>query len=328
MNHRVRKWLGIALTAIISVAIGASIWWLRKPPLPPEFFASNGRLEATQVDIATKLAGRLDTVSVREGETVKPGDVVARMDIRNLEANLREEQANLDGAMEAKYAAEATLAGRVSELAFAKDEYLRTVSLVKQNFIAQQQADLARTKLDTAQAQVKAARSSVSQREAEIKAAQAKVDNVKANLDDSVLKSPILGRVLYRVGEPGEVLAVGGKILTLFELTDVYMTVFVPTKAVGNVLIGSEARIIFDALPKTPIPARVSFVSPEAQFTPKQVETEAEREKLMFRVKVHLDPQLLLKYKELVKTGVPGVVYFRLDPKAQWPKNLEPPQGL
>jgi HlyD family secretion protein len=250
------------------------------------------------------------------------------MDVRNLEANLREEEANLDGAMEAKYSAEANLAGRISERAFARDEYQRTVSLVKQHFIAQQQADLAKTKLDTAEAQVKAAGASVSQREAEIKAAQAKVDNIKADLDDSVLKSPILGRVLYRVAEPGEVLPVGGKIVTLFDLTDVYMTVFVPTNAVGNVRMGDQARIVFDAMPKTPIPAKVSFVSPEAQFTPKQVETATEREKLMFRVKVSLDPQLLLKYKELVKTGVPGVVYFRLDPKAQWPKLLEPPQGL
>ncbi len=328
MNPHAKRRLGVALVAVIVLIIGVAVWWLRKPALPPGFFATNGRLEATQVDISTKLAGRLDIVTAQEGDTVKPGEVLARMDVRNLEANLHQEQANLDGAMAAKYAAEADLAGRLSERAFARDEYQRTVSLVKQHFVAQQQADLARTKLETAEAQVKAARASVSQRESEIQATQAKIDNIKADLEDSTLKSPILGRVLYRVAEPGEVLPVGGKVLTLFDLTDVYMTVFVPTNAVGNVIMGSEARIVFDAMPKTPIPAKVSFVSPEAQFTPKQVETQSEREKLMFRVKVNLNPQLLLKYKELVKTGVPGEVYFRLDPKAQWPQNLEPPSGL
>ena len=126
----------------------------------------------------------------------------------------------------------------------------------------------------------------------------------------------------YRLAEPGEVLPAGGKVLTLLDLTDVYMTIFLPTSQVGRVNLGAEARIIFDAAPEYVVPASVSFVAPRAQFTPKEVETHSEREKLMFRVKVRIAPELLQQHIEKVKTGVPGVAYVRLDPAAEWPQQL------
>ena len=119
--------------------------------------------------------------------------------------------------------------------------------------------------------------------------------------------------MLYRLAEPGEVLAAGGKVLTVLELTDVYMTIFLPTALAGRIAVGSEARIVLDAVPQYVIPATVSFVAARAQFTPKDVETRTEREKLMFRVKVRIDPELLTKYRDQVKTGLPGVAYVRLN---------------
>jgi HlyD family secretion protein len=137
-----------------------------------------------------------------------------------------------------------------------------------------------------------------------------------------MLKSPIRGRVLYRLAEPGEVLAAGGKVLTVLDLSDVYMTIFLPTGLAGRIAIAAEARIILDAAPQYVIPATVSFVAPRSQFTPKEVETKTEREKLMFRVKVKIDPELLQKYLEKVKTGLPGVAYVRLDAGTPWPQHL------
>jgi HlyD family secretion protein len=100
------------------------------------------------------------------------------------------------------------------------------------------------------------------------------------------------------------------------------MTIFLPARQAGRVAIGAEARIIFDAAPDLVIPASVSFVAPSAQFTPKEVETRTEREKLMFRIKVRIAPELLQQYIEKVKTGVPGVAYVRLDQTATWPIHL------
>jgi HlyD family secretion protein len=130
--------------------------------------------------------------------------------------------------------------------------------------------------------------------------------------------------VLYRLAEPGEVVGVGGKVLTVLDLTDVYMVIFLPETVVGRVPLNAEARLVLDAAPEYVIPASVSFVAPRAQFTPKQVETRSAREKLAFRVKLQIEPDLLERYEPLVKTGVPGIGHVRLDPDLPWPEDLQP----
>jgi HlyD family secretion protein len=141
-------------------------------------------------------------------------------------------------------------------------------------------------------------------------------------VDESTLVSPIRGRVIYRLAEPGEVLPAGGKVVTVLDLADVYMTVFLPTEQAGRVGYGAEARMELDAFPELVLPASVSFASPEAQFTPKEVETRTEREKLMFRFKVKIDQTLLEQHLEQVKTGIPGVSYIRLAGAGEWPEHL------
>ncbi|MCY1241500.1 efflux transporter, RND family, MFP subunit [compost metagenome] len=136
------------------------------------------------------------------------------------------------------------------------------------------------------------------------------------------MRSPKPGRVQYRVAQPGEVLSAGGRVLNLVDVSDVYMTFFLPTAQAGRVAIGADARIVLDAAPQYVIPATISFVADVAQFTPKSVETEEERQKLMFRVKAKIPQDLLQKYIQQVKTGLPGMAYVKLDPNAEWPKNL------
>jgi HlyD family secretion protein len=109
----------------------------------------------------------------------------------------------------------------------------------------------------------------------------------------------------------------------MVDLSDVYMTFFLPTAVVGRIALGSEVRLVLDAAPEHVIPANVSFVADVAQFTHKTVETAAEREKLMFRVRAQVPPELLKKYIQQVKTGLPGVAYVKLDSKAPWPAHLQ-----
>ncbi len=138
-----------------------------------------------------------------------------------------------------------------------------------------------------------------------------------------MLKAPRDGRVQYRVAQPGEVLAAGGRVLNMVDLGDVYMTFFLPTADAGRVAIGAEVRLVLDAIPQYVIPAKATFVADVAQFTPKTVETEEERQKLMFRIKAHIAPDLLRQHIEHVKTGLPGMAYVQLDPASQWPDNLK-----
>jgi len=107
------------------------------------------------------------------------------------------------------------------------------------------------------------------------------------------------------------------------DIGDVYMTFFLPEMAAGRVALGSEVRIVLDAARQFVIPAQVSYVASVAQFTPKTVETQSERQKMVFRVKARIDPELLKKYPEQVKTGLPGMAHLRLDAQRNWPAELQ-----
>jgi HlyD family secretion protein len=104
----------------------------------------------------------------------------------------------------------------------------------------------------------------------------------------------------------------------------VYMNIYLPTAEAGRIRIGSDARIVLDAYPNHIIPPRVVFVASQAQFTPKTVETRDERDKLMFRIRVRIDPDRLRGRAGMVRSGLPGVAYLRADPHVAWPARLQP----
>jgi len=275
----------------------------------------NGRLEATEIDIATKFAGRLSDVLAREGDDVAAGDVLARMDTKVLDAQIRRAEAELRRARQAHALAFAIHDDREMRRALAARELERSLSLLQDHTVAEQQVDRDRTTLATAQSACEAAKAQLADAEAAIDVAQAELEALRAELGESVLHAPRGGRVLYRLAEPGEVLPAGGKILTTVNLADLYMTVFLSEADAGQARIGADAEIVLDALPDRPVPATVSFVAPEAQFTPKEVETREQRQRLVFRVKLHV----VAPQDSLYKPGMPGVAYIRLAPDAEWP---------
>jgi len=312
--------MGAAVVAVL----GAVVWFLYHKPEVSEGFASgNGRIEATEVDISTKFAGRLAEVLAREGDVVEAHQIIARMDTKQLEAQLHKAEAEVRRAQQERNYAAAVIAQRKSELSLAEKDLERSRLLYENDNIALEELQRDETAVQTAKATLAASEAQLANATAAIEAAVAMTEEFKADINDSILKSPISGRVLYRLAEPGEVLAAGGKVLTVLDLTDVYMTVFLPTKQAGRVDVGADARIVLDAVPNIAIPAKVSFVAPRAQFTPREVETQTEREKLMFRIKVKIDPELLKAHAEKVKTGLPGVAYVRLDDDAEWPEYLK-----
>ena len=145
----------------------------------------------------------------------------------------------------------------------------------------------------------------------------------KVNIADNTLVAPRDERLQYRVANIGEVLPAGGRVFTMLDVAYVYMDIYLPTRSAGQVRLGSEARIVLDALPNVAIPAAVTFIATQAQFTPKTVETKDERDKLMFRVRVKIDPERLRAHAAQVRSGLPGVAYVKFDPAAAWPKSLQ-----
>ena len=343
------------LRATIAAAVvltGFVLWSLLQPdPLPEGFASGNGRIEAVEIDIATKTPGRVTEIRAREGDFVTAGQVVARMDTSVLEAQLREAEAQLQRALigvetansqvrqrEAeKAAAEAVVVQRRAEREAARRRLTRTEELATRGTASVQTLDDDRARFEgaraaesAAEAQVAAAeaaiglaRSQVVGAKAEVEAVRATIQRVQADIADSELRAPRDGRIQYRVAQLGEVLPAGGAVLNMVDLSDVYMTFFLPTEAAGRVALGTEVRLVLDAAPQYVIPAEASFVSDVAQFTPKTVQTQEERLKLMFRVRASISPELLQEHIRQVKTGLPGMAYVRLNPEAEWPDELQ-----
>ncbi|QLH69879.1 efflux RND transporter periplasmic adaptor subunit [Rhodopseudomonas palustris] len=291
--------------------------------LPEGFASANGRLESEQVEIATKLAGRIAEVLVKEGDEVEKGQLLVKMDVSDIQAQLLAAEAQERRAVQSKAVAEAMVLQRESEQKLAAQQLGRAEALFEKGFSTAEIRDQRQAAQNVADASLIAAKASLSDATAAIDAARAEVARIKTVLDDMQLKAPRRGRIQYKLAQAGEVLGAGSRVLTLVDLTDVYMTVFVPASVAAALAYGSDARLILDAIPQYVVPAKVTFVASEAQFTPKAVETKDEREKLMFRVKLTLPPDLLRKYEREVKTGVRGMAYLRTDSDKQWPDNLK-----
>jgi HlyD family secretion protein len=315
----------LILIVVIVAIVGAGVaWWLlSKPKLPPGFAGGNGRLEMQQYDVAAKWPGRLTKVLVDEGDTVDKAQIVATVDTEPLEAQLRASEAKIKQAEDELRTAQARIQAKQAELAYNQQEYARSKQLVARGAVSVQEAELDRAKADASRADLVGAQAQASAAQSAIESATADSERLKAEIADYTLRAPLRARVETRNAQPGEVLGPGGKVLTLDDLSDVYMYVFLPTDTVGKVALNSEARIVLDAIPQYPIRAFVSFISPNAQFTPKTVETAQERHNLTFRVKLQIPKDRLREFEPLVKAGVPGMGYVRLDQNLDWPAQLQ-----
>ncbi|MDR3468838.1 MAG: HlyD family efflux transporter periplasmic adaptor subunit [Xanthobacteraceae bacterium] len=319
-----RTWI-LAGVGVLALAVAAYVGWreFNRSPYPDWIVSSNGRLEAEQVDITSKYPGRIAQVLVEEGQMVDAGAVVVRLDAAETEAQLRAAEAQVRRATQAIDEAEHAVTLRASVLTLAKQELARTADLHEKGYATGETLDQRRAATDAAEAAVAAGVSSVGEAKAALEAAQADVVRLKAVLADMVLTAPRRGRIQYKLMQAGEVAGAGSRILTLIDLADVYLTVFLPADAVGRLAVGDEARIILDPVPQYVVPASVSFVAADAQFTPKSVETAEEREKLTFRVKLRIPSELLQKFESQVKTGVRGLGFVRTRSDRPWPDALQ-----
>ncbi|MFL5349197.1 MAG: HlyD family secretion protein [Hyalangium sp.] len=317
------KWIIGAIAVVVVAFIGFRYWKGKQAALPEGIVSGNGRIEAKLVDVAAKEPLRVKQILVNEGDLIKPDQVLVQLDTTTLEANLAEANASVAAAQERLALADAAIVKQQSEIQLATTELERSRKLLAEGAGSRQDLDVRANNLRTTQATLEQAQAQLKTAKQEVAVARANAETVKTRIADATLKSPVTGRVLYRLAEPGEVLAPGGKALTLVNLEDVYMEIFLPANEAARMKLGSEARITVDYEPDRSVPGYVSFVSPEAQFTPKQVETKSEREKLMFRVKIQVPKELASRYVERIKTGIRGVGYVKVDPSATWPAKLQ-----
>jgi HlyD family secretion protein len=317
------KWTLVIVAVAIAGTAAVMIVRSNMDKLPKGIASGNGRLEAKLVDIAAKEPLRVLKVAVDEGALVKPGEVLAQLDTVTLEAELAAANQQIAAAEERLKVAQADIAKQKSQVELAEIEVARSGKLVEDGAGSQRELDVRKAQVGTTKASLAAAEASLQTADQEAKVARANAATIETRIADATLKSPVLGRVLYRLAEPGEVVGPGGKVLTVVDLQDVYMEIYLPSEQAASLPMDAEGRITLDYAPTRPIAGFVSFVSPEAQFTPKQVETKSEREKLMFRVKIQVPEDLVAQSVEHIKTGVRGVGYVKTDTAAAWPSRLQ-----
>jgi HlyD family secretion protein len=323
ISKRGLTWIIVSVAVALAAFIGFRYWQKSKTALPEGIASGNGRLEAKLVDVAAKEPLRVKEILVDEGALVKPGQVLVRLDTATLESQLEEAKAGVEAAHEKLALAKASIVKQKSQIKLADIEVARSQNLVKQGAGSQRELDVRKTHVETTRASLAEAEASLQTAAQQVEVAKANAATMQTRIDDATLKSPVTGRVLYRLAEPGEVLAPGGKALTVVNLEDIYMEIFLPSEQAASVKVGAEGRITLDYDAARAVAANVSFVSPEAQFTPKQVETQSEREKLMFRVKIRVPKEMAGQYVEQIKTGVRGVGYVKINESAVWPDRLQ-----
>ena len=322
-SKRAWRWIFAGAAVAIVAFIGARYMIKRRNALPEGIASGNGRIEAKLVDVSAKEPLRVKEILVEEGALVKPGQVLVKLDTTTLESQLAEADASVQAAQERLAVAKANIVKQKSEIDLAGVEATRSRRLVEQGAGSQREADVRNTKVETTKASLAETEAMLQTALQNVEVARKNSATVQTRIDDATLRSPITGRVLYRLAEPGEVLGPGGKALTLVNLDDVYMEIFLPAEQAAAIKVGAEGRVTVDYDPKRAVAGQVSFVSPEAQFTPKQVETKSEREKLMFRVKIQLPKEVIGQYVERIKTGVRGVGYVKVKDSAVWPARLQ-----
>lgn len=343
----------IAMVVIIIAIIAAIIfaWWRNEimTAAPPKGIASaNGRLELKRYDVATLHSGKVAQVLIHEGDSISKGETLATLSSDEMDAKLAAAQADKSRALasiaqvesqqqrahNSVSAAQAEITARQAQLAIAENDLKNARTLRQQRLISpselynrEQSAIAASAALSAAKASELQAQSGENEASAGIKeaqaaaqAAQAQIDAVQAYLNNLRITSPIAGRVQYRVAQPGNVVASGAVVATIMNPTDASLAIYLPTETVGKMKIGNEARIKIDGI-NAVFPAEITFIANNAQFTPKFVETQSERDQLMYRVKAKIPTDIAKKYANLLKDGMTAVGYVKTD-NTPWPANL------
>ncbi len=279
-----------------------------------------GTVETTTVAVSFKVPGRLKERLVDEGAQVQAGDLVARLEDDELQDELRvraaDEQAALAGLADLQAgsrreeiaAAAAALARLQAEADRVDQDAVRAETLYKIEVIPRKELDAARAARDAAAAAVREGQQrlqltrigprpdAVRQAQARVEAAGAARSLAATRLSQAVLTAPLSGFVLAKHAEPGELLAVGSPVLTVGRLDEVWVRAYIPENRLGQIKLGQRAIVTSDTWKGRSYQGTVSFIAAEAEFTPRNVQTEAERVKLVYRIKITIaNPQQELK---------------------------------
>ena len=341
---RFRKWLPlIGLIAAGTAAVWLVRWRHERAEIATAFAIGKVRIETHDYEIVAGHNGRIATVLVAAGDLVRAGQAVALMDTKDLEAEVRRAETELKQARDGKQRtlvssarwesdieqALAAIPRLESDASAAKAKAERSEALFQQQYISRRELErdqtqkqtaeaslaYAQTRKEVAEAALKAAQIQVLKSEAAIAAAEQKIRRLKSEIAGGVLTTPVRGRVRRRYVEPGALLAAGDKVMALLPLDETSMTISLPASQVARVIVGSQARVVFDGVPPHVIAAAVAAVAPEP-------DRPSEKKAAASVIKIKIDPEALPGNLIEATAELNGTVYVRLDPGVPWPDHL------
>jgi HlyD family secretion protein len=290
--------LGVA--AVVLLALAA--WWflLRQAPMPNGLIQANGRIEGDHYTAAAKVPGRVTELLSREGDGVVQGQVLLRLDDKQVRTRVEQARQGVAAIKPQLIAMQRTEEQR-------RRDAQRLRNLLSQGTATKHEAEQA----DLAWAVVREQLTTLLAQQAQAQAVLAEAESV---LDDLTVRAPASGIVTQRLVDDGEVVAPGAPLFDIVDLDRLYLKVYVPEKEIGKVRLGLPARIYTDAFPNEPLAATVRYIAAQAQFTPKEVQTPDERVKLVYAVKLYLDanPQ------HRATPGLPADAVIRWEEGAPW----------
>ncbi|MGC6405357.1 HlyD family secretion protein [Bisgaard Taxon 45] len=309
---------------VLFIVIGCGVYWqhYQHNNSPTNIVSSNGRLEFLRLDIASLYAGRIEQVWVKEGDYVNQDQLLVTLVSDTIKAQVDTAVARKQQARQAVKRIQAQFKAQQQQVNTAQLDVNNAQKLRKNQLISITEFEKRLALRDAATANLEALDMAVQEAQSTVAQAEAQLQQAQSILTDLQIKAPQAGRVVYKLVEPGNVIAAGQKTISLLDINDATMSLFFPAPIVNQIPLHSEARLVFDGL-EAVFPATISYVASDAQFTPKFVETTTEREKLMFKVKLQIPSEIAQKYANYLKGGMTGKGYIRLSPSTEWPAELQ-----
>jgi HlyD family secretion protein len=302
--------IAVAALSVLLSAVGAYLWRQRGASDPSAAFSLSGNVDVHQVELAFRVAGRISAMKVQEGDKVSAGQVLAQLDavpfqtdVASAKADVAQAQAQFDKSkrgfrVEEIAQARATVAQRAADLENARVTLQRQQQLVAAGLVTHQQIDDAEARVHMSEAQLAGARDQlalelrgsriedIQTQQGMLESAQARLQKAQTALSDTTLLAPSAGIISVRAREDGAMVQMGQTVYTLTLNDPVWIRAYVPQPRLGRIKPGMSVKVTIDSMPGKHYEGSVGFISPDAEFTPKTVQTEQVRDDLVYRIRV------------------------------------------
>jgi len=303
----------LPILIVLVLFVGLSLYFFKKQEKPRGLLILHGRVEGKEINISSKVQGRIIRLYKRESDSVKKGELLAELRPDEYLAMLYSAQKEVQAAEETVLMAQSYLIKSQANVEQAKKDLERYRALFQEGVVSKRDLEIAELNYISVLAELKVNERYVAQAKAKQSSALQRLKEVEVYFRETKIYAPADGVILSRVAEEGEVVNPGQVIYTMVDLNKLYIKVYIPEPELGKVKLGQQARVYVDAYPDRYFNGTLTRVYEKAEFTPKNVETKDERVKLVFGAEVYVENP-----EGLLKPGMPADVVMKVDPKAEW----------